>query len=153
MKNTQASQSSTAPAASLMAANMAYCQRLAELARQSQARWMALGNQVWTDQAARSQQAMAPLTQSHNWQDLAPAMGELARRNWQQRLSAAEAVVHTTLAEQAALTAGVSEALNTWLQDAAGLCQTMNAGPMGQLWSSLAEQMGAAARANTPSGA
>lgn len=51
---------SSPPAASLFGANLAYCQRLAALAQESQARWAELGRQVWGENASRYQATLAP---------------------------------------------------------------------------------------------
>ncbi|QWF38598.1 hypothetical protein HHA22_10000 [Bordetella hinzii] len=143
---------SSPPAASLFGANLAYCQRLAALAQESQARWAELGRQVWGENASRYQATLAPLAQTRHWQDLAPALGDLARQPWQERLNAAEAVVHTLLSEQAALAAGLSEAANTWLQDAACACNGLAGSPAGKLWAGMAEQMSAATQSLQASG-
>lgn len=140
MKKTNAP---AAPSAgNLFSANLAYCQRLGALAQQSQARWLALGQRVMGENAQQFQKTLAPLTQSSNWQDIAPAIGDVARQQWQQRLNAAEALVHTALEEQATLTAGLSDAMNAWMQESASACQ--GAMPLNKLWTTMAEQMQAA---------
>ncbi|OZI74775.1 hypothetical protein [Bordetella genomosp. 12] len=143
MKKTT-SKPSTPPAASLFTANLAYCQRLAALAQESQGRWAALAQHLWGDNASRVQSTFAPLTQTHDWQTLAPALGDVARQQWQARLDATSAVVHTVLSEQAALAAGLSQAGNAWLQEAGTACNGLSGSPAGRMWTTLAEQMSAA---------
>ncbi|EWM40819.1 hypothetical protein D555_3464 [Bordetella holmesii 35009] len=65
MKKT-ASQPSNPPAASLFAANLAYCQRLATLAQESQGRWAALAQQIWRDHASQYQATLAPWPRRKN---------------------------------------------------------------------------------------
>ncbi|AHV91688.1 hypothetical protein [Bordetella holmesii] len=152
MKKT-ASQPSNPPAASLFAANLAYCQRLATLAQESQGRWAALAQQIWRDHASQYQATLAPLAQTQEWQALAPAIGDLARNQWQARLNTTSALVHTVLSEQAALAAGVSQAANAWLQDAGDACNGLSGSPAGKVWAALAEQMSAATQSLQAMGA
>ena len=64
----------------LFGANAACCQRLALLAQQSQQRWLALGQRLG-GAAAEYLSTLAPLKASGNWQEIAPALGEVTRSN------------------------------------------------------------------------
>ena len=65
----------------LFGANAACCQRLALLAQQSQQRWLALGQRLYGGAAAEYLSTLAPLKASGNWQEIAPALGEVTRSN------------------------------------------------------------------------
>jgi hypothetical protein len=142
MKKTTAS---TPPG--LAGANAAYCQRMAELAQESQQRWIALGKRLADDGAARYMSTLAPLQQSGNWQDIAPALGEATRKQWQSQLEASQAITHALLEEQAALAAGISAAMTGWLKQAAGGGAGLDASPMTQIWTTLSNQMASACTA------
>ena len=64
----------------LFGANAACCQRLALLAQQSQQRWLALGQRRRRRRQYLS--TLAPLKASGNWQEIAPALGEVTRKQW-----------------------------------------------------------------------
>ncbi|MGY6269500.1 hypothetical protein ACXIUT_07405 [Achromobacter denitrificans] len=145
MKNATPTSPSPGPA-SMLGANLAYCQRLASLAQESQVRWAGLGQRIWGEQAKLLQAAFAPLPETPSWKNLAPALGEAARQQWQARLSAAEAVMQAALSEQATLTAGLSEAMNAWQQDSACACSGLANLPSGNPWAAMAEPAAAAAR-------
>ncbi len=129
----------------LAGANAAYCERLAQLAQESQQRWIELGQRLAGDSTEQYLAALAPLKPADNWQQLAPALGELARKRWQSQLEASQAIAHTALQEQAALAAGLGEAMCDWFKHA------RNAGadnsPLGQMWSTMSNQMAAACAA------
>ena len=55
----------------LAGANAAYCQRMAELAQESQQRWLELGRRLADDGAARYLSTLAPLKFDGNWQQIA----------------------------------------------------------------------------------
>lgn len=130
----------------LAGANAAYCQRMAELAQESQQRWAELGRRLADENAARYLSTLAPLKQSGNWQDIAPALGEATRKQWQSQLEASQAITHALLEEQAALAAGISEAMTGWLKQAAGGAG-LDATPMAQIWTTLSNQMASACSA------
>ncbi|CAB3682373.1 Uncharacterised protein [Achromobacter denitrificans] len=147
MKQTTAiPKSPPADPGSLLGANLAYCQRLTSLAQESQARWAQLGQQIWGEQATLWQSAFAPLPETPSWKSLAPALGEAARRQWQARLTTAEAVMHAALSEQATLAVGLAEAANTWCRDSACACNGLTTHPAANAWTAAAEQMAATAR-------
>ena len=131
----------------LPGANAAYCQRMAELAQESQQRWLELGRRLADDGAARYLSTLAPLKQSGNWQDIAPALGEATRKQWQSQLEASQALTHALLEEQAALAAGISEAMTGWLKQAAGGGVGLDASPMAQIWTTLSNPMASACSA------
>nr|WP_052097438.1 hypothetical protein [Achromobacter sp. RTa] len=131
----------------LAGANAAYCQRMAELAQESQQRWIELGRRLADDGAARYLSTLGPLKQSGSWQDIAPALGEATRKQWQCQLEASQAITHALLEEQAALAAGISEAMTGWLKQAAGGGIGLEATPMAQIWTTLSNQMASACTA------
>src|SRR5690349_8879424 len=92
----------------LTGANIAFCQRLAQLAQESQQRWLEMGQRLASDSSGLA--ALSPLPPTGNWQDAMPAMGELARKRWQTQLEASQALTHAALQEQATLAAGLGEA-------------------------------------------
>jgi len=147
-KATEPPSSPAAGPASMLGANLAYCQRLAALAQESQARWAELGQRLWGEHAKLFQATFAPLPETPNWKDLAPALGEAARRQWQARLNSAEAVMHTALSEQETLAAGLSEAMNAWRRDSACACNALTNLP----WTAMAEQLTASAQAQQAAG-
>ena len=87
---------------------------------------------------------LAPLKASGNWQEIAPALGEVTRKQWQAQLEASKALTHAALEEQAALAAGWSEAMNGWLHDAAGAATGLAATPVTQFWSNMSDQVASA---------
>lgn len=131
----------------LFGANAACCQRLALLAQQSQQRWLALGQRLYGGAAAEYLSTLAPLKASGNWQEIAPALGEVTRKQWQAQLEASKALTHAALEEQAALAAGWSEAMNGWLHDAAGAATGLAATPVTQFWSNMSDQVASACAA------
>ncbi|MGE8611415.1 MAG: hypothetical protein ACN6PF_03855 [Achromobacter veterisilvae] len=138
--------------ASMLGANLAFCQRLASLAQESQARWAELGQRIWDEHAHLCQAAFAPLPETPSWKTLAPALGEAAQRQWQARLNTAEAVTHAALSEQATLAAGLSEAMNTWQHDSACACNALINVPAENIWTAMAQQMTASAQPQQASG-
>lgn len=56
----------------LAGANAAYCQRLGELARESQQRWLQLGQRLASDGTGQYLSTLAPLKLDGNWQNIAP---------------------------------------------------------------------------------
>ena len=81
----------------LAGANAAYCQRMAQLAQESQQRWLELGRRLAGDNAEKYLSTLAPLQQSGNWQEIAPALGEITRKQWQCQLEASQACVAAVL--------------------------------------------------------
>lgn len=128
-------------------ANAAYCERLAQLAQDSQQRWLELGRRLADENANKYLSALAPLQQSDNWQNIAPAWGEITRKQWQSQLEASQAITHAALQEQAALAAGLGEAMTGWFKVATGGGMTLASSPMTQMWSTMSEQMAAACSA------
>jgi gas vesicle protein len=138
----------TAPAPQGIAgANAAYCQRLAKLAQESQQRWMELGRRLTDDHAAQYLSTLGPLAHGGDWQQIAPALGEVTRKRWQSQLEASQAITHAALEEQAALAAGVGEAMSTWFKTATGAGMAVGASPLTQMWSTMSNQMAAACSA------
>ncbi|WMD20054.1 hypothetical protein RAS12_26140 [Achromobacter seleniivolatilans] len=131
----------------IVGANAAYYQRLAQLAQESQQRWVELGRRLASDNAAQYLPTLGPLQQSGNWQDIAPALGEITRKQWQCHLEATQAITHAALEEQAALTAGLGEAMSGWFKHATGAGMEISASPMTQMWSAMSNQMAAACAA------
>ncbi|WP_367949471.1 hypothetical protein [Achromobacter pestifer] len=131
----------------LASANAAYCQRMAQLAQESQQRWIELGRRLAGGSAEQYLATLAPLQQSGNWQEIAPALGEMTRKQWQSQLEASQAITHALLEEQATLAAGISEAMTGWLKQAAGGGVGMDATPMAQIWTTLSNQMASACSA------
>ncbi|WP_439811632.1 hypothetical protein QCN28_16640 [Bordetella bronchiseptica] len=131
----------------LAGANAAYCQRMAELAQESQQRWIELGQRLTDDGAARYLSTLPPLKQSGSWQDIALALGEATRMQWQCQLEAGQALTHALLEEQAAPAGGVSEAMTGWLKQGAGGGIGLDATPMAQIWKNVANQTAAACSA------
>jgi len=137
MKKTSAPESAPQGYAS---ANAAYCQRVADLLRESQQRWLELGRRIYGEEAAHSLDALAPLRKTGNWQEMNHAAGEAARQQWQRQLEASQALTHAVLKEQALLAAGLSEALTTWLRDTAAAGQGLADTPLAQFWHTMSGQ-------------
>lgn len=138
----------TAPAPqSIAGANAAYCQRLAQLAQESQQRWMELGRRLADDTTAQYLSTLGPLKTSGDWQQLAPALGEVTRKRWQSQLEASQAITHAALEEQAALAAGLGEAMSGWFKSATGAGMAAGTTPLTQMWSTMSNQMAAACSA------
>jgi len=76
----------------LAGANVAYCKRLAELAQESQQRWLQLGQRLAGDTAGQYFASFGPLKVDGNWQKIAPALGEATRKHWQCQLEASQAI-------------------------------------------------------------
>ncbi|WP_175191444.1 hypothetical protein [Achromobacter deleyi] len=132
----------------LAGANVAYCKRLAELAQESQQRWLQLGQRLAGDTAGQYFASFGPLKVDGNWQKIAPALGEATRKHWQCQLEASQAITHAALEDQAALAAGVSEAFSGWLSNAsAAATGGLTASPLTRMWSSFSEQMTSACTA------
>nr|WP_165359103.1 hypothetical protein [Achromobacter agilis] len=131
----------------LASANAAYCQRMAQLAQESQQRWIELGRRLASGNAEQYLATLAPLQQSGDWQQIAPALGEITRKQWQGQLEASQAITHALLEEQATLAAGISEAMTGWLKQAAGGGIGLDATPMAQIWTTLSQQMASACSA------
>ncbi|MEN4919525.1 hypothetical protein ABE485_12685 [Achromobacter spanius] len=131
----------------LAGANAAYCQRLSLLAQESQQRWIELGQRLASDGANQYLAALAPLKPAGNWQELAPAMGELTRKRWQCQLEASQALTHAALQEQAVIAAGLGEAMSEWFRNATSAGAVVNESPLTQMWSTMANQMAAACSA------
>lgn len=131
----------------LAGANAAYCQRLALLAQESQQRWIELGQRLASDSASQYMATLAPLKPAANWQELAPAMGELTRKRWQSQLEASQALTHAALQEQAAIAAGLGEAMSEWFKNATSAGAAINDSPLTQMWSAMSNQMAAACSA------
>ncbi len=132
----------------LAGANAAYCQRLAELAQESQQRWLALGQRLAGDATGQYLSTLAPLKVDGNWQQIAPALGEATRKHWQCQLEASQAITHAALEDQAALAAGISEAFSGWLRNAStATASGPTALPLTRLWSTFSEQMTSACTA------
>lgn len=129
----------------LAGANVAYCQRLTQLAQDSQQRWLELGQRLAGDGTSQYLAAFAPMTPTDNWQDLAPALGELTRKRWQSQLEASQAITHVMLQEQAALAAGLGEAMREWFKNANSAA--IDKSPLTQMWSVMSNQMEAACAA------
>ncbi|AUA56423.1 hypothetical protein CVS48_10455 [Achromobacter spanius] len=128
-------------------ANAAYCERLAQLAQDSQQRWLELGRRLADENASKYLSALSPLQQSGGWQNIAPAWGEITRKQWQSQLEASQAITHAALQEQAALAAGLGEAMSGWFKVATSGDMTLASSPMTQMWSAMSEQMAAACSA------
>jgi len=141
MKTT--TEKATAPALQgLAGAHAAYCQRLAELARESQQRWLELGQRLASESTSQYLAALTPLKVDGNWQQIAPALGELTRKQWQCQLEATQAVAHAALEDQAVLAAGVSEAVSGWLHNAsAAATGGLATVPITGMWASFSDQM------------
>lgn len=131
----------------LASANATYCQRMAQLAQESQQRWVELGRRLAGGNAEQYMAALAPLQQSGNWQEIAPALGEMTRKQWQSQLEASQAITHALLEEQATLAAGMSEAMRGWLKQATGGAMGIEDTPMAQIWKTLSNQMASACSA------
>lgn len=131
----------------LAGANAAYCQRLARLAQESQQRWIELGQRLAGVSTSQYMSTLAPLQPSGNWQELAPALGELARKRWQCQLEASQAITHAVLEEQAALAAGLGEAMSEWFKHTTNAGAGIEASPLTQMWSVMSKQMAAACSA------
>lgn len=131
----------------LAGANAAYCQRMAQLAQESQQRWIELGRRLAGGSAEQYQATLAPLQQSGNWQEIAPALGEMTRKQWQSQLEASQAITHALLEEQATLAAGMSDAMRGWLKQATGGAMGIEDTPMAQIWKTLSSQMASACSA------
>ncbi|PQZ69092.1 hypothetical protein CQ050_11665 [Achromobacter sp. MYb9] len=128
-------------------ANAAYCQRLAQLAQESQERWMTLGRRLADDNAARYLATLGPLNSGGDWHEIAPALGEITRKQWQCQLEASQAITHAALEEQAAMAAGLGEAMSGWFRSATGAGMAVDASPLTQMWSTMSNQMAAACSA------
>lgn len=139
----------TAPAPQdLAGATATYCQRLGELARESQQRWLQLGQRLASDGTGQYLSSLAPLKVDGNWQNIAPALGEATRKHWQCQLEAGQAITHAALEDQAALAAGVSEAVSSWLRNASAAASGGLAdSPLTRMWSSYCDQMASACSA------
>ena len=131
----------------LASANAAYCQRMAQLAQESQQRWLELGRRLAGGNAEQYLATLAPLQQSGNWQEIAPALGEITRKQWQSQLEASQAITHALLEEQATLAAGMSDAMRGWLKQATGGAMGIEDTPMAQIWKTLSSQMASACSA------
>ncbi|WP_313623322.1 hypothetical protein [Achromobacter sp.] len=131
----------------LASANVAYCQRLAQLAQESQQRWIELGQRLASDNAGQYLAALPPLQPTDNWQQLAPALGELTRKRWQAQLEAGQAITHAALQEQATLAAGLGAAMCEWFKHANSSGANADNSPLGQMWSAMSNQMAAACAA------
>ncbi len=129
----------------LTGANVAFCQRLAQLAQESQQRWLELGQRLAGDSTGQYLSSLAPIKPADNWQEIAPAMGELARKRWQTQLEASQALTHAALQEQATLAAGLGEAMCEWFKQANGAAPDTS--PFAQMWSMMTNQMAAACAA------
>lgn len=126
----------------------AYCQRLTELARESQQRWLDLSRRLADDGASQCLSTLTPLKVDGNWQKIAPALGEVIRKQWQCQLEASQAIIHTALEDQAALAAGVSEAMSGWLRNASAAANSgLTALPLTRMWSTFSDQMTSACAA------
>lgn len=138
----------TAPAPQGIAgANAAYCQRLAQLAQESQQRWMELGRRLADENASQYLATLSPLKPGGDWQQIAPALGEVTRKQWQCQLEASQAITHAALEEQAALAAGLGEAMSGWFKNATGAAMSPGVSPLTQMWSTMSNQMAAACSA------
>lgn len=138
----------TAPAPQGIAgANAAYCQRLAQLAQESQQRWMELGRRLADENASQYLATLGPLKHAGDWQQIAPALGEVTRKRWQCQLEASQAITHAALEEQAALAAGLGEAMSGWFKSATGASMSPGVSPLTQMWSTMSNQMAAACSA------
>lgn len=132
----------------LASASTAYCQRLADLARESQQRWLALGQRLASDSTNQCLSTLAPLKFDGNWQQIAQALGELTRKQYQCQLDAAQAISHAALQDQATLAAGVSEAGKAWLRSAsAAAVGNPAASPLTRIWSTYFDEMASACSA------
>lgn len=132
----------------LAGAAAAYYQRLAALAQESQQRWLALGQRLASDSPGQFLPKLEPLKADGNWQQVAPALGDAARKQWQHQLEASQAITHAALEDQAALAAGLSEALSDWLRStSAATGGGLAASPLTRMWSTFSEQMTSACRA------
>jgi len=131
----------------LAGANAAYCQRLTQLAQESQQRWIELGQRLAGDSTSQYLETLAPLKPAANWQEIAPALGEVTRKRWQCQLEASQAITHAALQEQAALAAGLSEAMSEWFKRATSAGATVDTSPLTQMWSAMSNQMAAACSA------
>jgi len=129
----------------LTGANVAFCQRLAQLAQESQQRWLEMGQRLASDSSGQYLAAFSPMPPTATWQDAMPAMGELARKRWQTQLEASQALTHAALQEQATLAAGVGEAMCEWFKQANGAAADNS--PLAQMWSVMTKQMAAACAA------
>ncbi|EFF72993.1 hypothetical protein [Achromobacter piechaudii] len=137
----------TSPPSGIAGANAAYYQRLAQLAQESQQRWLELGRRLADQHTANTQSTLAPLQQGGDWQSLAPALGDITRKHWQAQLEASQAITHAALQEQAALTAGLGEAMSGWFKLATGGGITPAPFPMSQIFTAMTDQMAAACAA------
>ncbi|WP_367353183.1 hypothetical protein [Achromobacter animicus] len=131
--------------AGLTGANVAFCQRLAQLAQESQQRWLEMGQRLAGDSSGQVLAALSPLNPTANWQDVMPATGELARKRWQAQLEASQALTHAALQEQATMAAGVGEAMCEWFKQANSAA--VDNSPFAQMWSTMTNQMAAACAA------
>ncbi|MFD4837195.1 hypothetical protein ACFWP0_06770 [Achromobacter sp. NPDC058515] len=131
----------------LAGANAAYCQRLALLAQESQQRWIALGQRLATENTSQYLATLAPLKPGGDWQEIAPALGEITRKRWQCQLEASQAITHAALQEQAALAAGLGQAMSEWFKLATSAGAGVDASPLTQMWSAMSNQMAAACSA------
>ncbi|MBB1625876.1 hypothetical protein [Achromobacter sp. UMC71] len=132
----------------LAGATAAYYQRLAALAQESQQRWLALGQRLANDNANQTLSSLEPLKADGNWQQVAPALSEAARKQWQRQLEAGQAVTHAALEDQAALAAGLSEAVSDWLRSTSAVAGGgLAASPLTRMWTTFSEQMTSACTA------
>lgn len=129
----------------LTEANVAFCQRLAQLQQESQQRWLELGQRLAGDSTGQFLSSLTPFKPADNWQTFAPTMGELARKRWQTQLEASQALTHAALQEQATLAAGLGEAMCEWFKQANGAAAANS--PFAQMWSMMTNQMAAACAA------
>ncbi|AYD66700.1 hypothetical protein C4E15_01315 [Achromobacter spanius] len=128
-------------------ANAAYYQRLTQLAQESQQRWMELGRRLADQHTNNTLSTLSPLQHTGDWQSIAPALGEMTRKQWQAQLEASQAITHAALQEQAALTAGLGEAMSGWFKLATGGGIAPAPFPMTQIWTAMSDQMAAACAA------
>ena len=131
----------------LAGANAAYCQRLAQLAQESQQRWTELGKRLAGENASQYLATQPPSTPAGNWQESGSALGELARKQWQRQLEASQAITHAALEDQATLAAGLGAAMSEWFQHATSAGAGIDASPLTQMWCAMSNQMAAACSA------
>lgn len=130
----------------IYSANLAYVQRLADLAQQSHARWLAFGQQM-AGVGAAHMTTLGPLTPSADWHGIAPAIGDMATKRWQCGLDASNALTQTILEEQNAWSAGTSTAISDWLRDATGANNGLGTQSVTKMWSALTDQWNNACKA------
>lgn len=131
----------------LASANAEYCQRLAQLAQESQQRWIELAQRLASESNSQYLAALSPPTPTSNWQEFGPALGELTRKRWQSQLDASQAITHAALQEQAALAAGIGAAMCEWFKHANTAGAGADNSPVRQMWAAMSNQMAAACAA------